>query len=151
MSEETKIVKKEVTVDVRSVGKPPKFKNKEELISLFKRYFKTTPFYQLTVTGLAIACGTTRKLLCEYEKKPEFEDVINQAKAFIENSYELSLRQYGRSGDIFALKNFGWRDEVEQNLNVKKVKTGINWIEDDALVGGEEPLAIEGEVIGEEE
>jgi hypothetical protein len=37
--------------------------------------------------------------------------LINHAKLRIENSYELSLRKNGRSGDIFALKNFGWSDK----------------------------------------
>ena len=109
------------------------------------RHFKI--FFQLTITGLAIACGTTRKLLCEYEKKEKFKDVIQQAKAFVENSYELSLRKYGRSGDIFGLKNFGWKDEFTENVNAKKAKTGINWIGDDEEEESKEPLQIEGEVV----
>jgi hypothetical protein len=113
----------------RSVGKPPKFDNVEQLIVLISKYFKETDFMDLTVTGIAIACGTSRKVMDDYQKKAEFEPVITQAKSIVENSYEMSLRRFGRSGDIFALKNFGWQDIViADNRHSGEIKTGINWI-----------------------
>ena len=37
--------------------------------------------------------------------------------------YEKSLRKDGKTGDIFALKNFGWRDKQEHEhsggVNIK--------------------------------
>lgn len=58
-----------------------------------------------------MALGTNKQTLANYQKKPEYVDLINHAKLRIENSYELSLRKNGRSADIFALKNFGWSDK----------------------------------------
>ena len=97
----------------RKVGKPRKWEKPEELIEVLNKYFEETPVEELTVTGLALATGTSRQLLIDYQKRPEFKDVVNEAKLIIENAYEISLRKYGRSGDIFALKNFGWVDKQE--------------------------------------
>ena len=39
----------------------------------------------------------------------------------MQESYEKSLRKNGRTGDIFALKNFGWTDRQEiesENKNI---------------------------------
>jgi hypothetical protein len=36
-----------------------------------------------------------------YQDKPEYVDSIKKAKLRIEQAYELSLRENGRSGDIF--------------------------------------------------
>ena len=97
----------------RKVGKPRKWGKPEELIEVLNKYFEETPVEELTVTGLALATGTSRQLLIDYQKRPEFKDVVNEPKLIIENAYEISLRKYGRSGDIFALKNFGWVDKQE--------------------------------------
>lgn len=94
-------------------GRPPKFENPEELQKLIDAYFASTEIEEYTITGLCIACGTTRNTMMEYEEKPEYRKMIQHAKSYIENSYEHSLKQNGRSGDIFALKNFGWRDQIE--------------------------------------
>jgi hypothetical protein len=69
-----------------------------------------------TITGLALALDTSRQTLVEYEAKDEFIDAIKKAKLRVENSYEHSLREKGRSGDIFALKNFNWKDKSEQDI-----------------------------------
>ncbi len=63
-----------------------------------------------TITGLALALDTTRETLLDYEKRDEFSDTIKKAKLRVENQYEKSLQESGRSGDIFALKNFNWKD-----------------------------------------
>lgn len=39
------------------------------------------------------------------------------AKLKIENAYEVSLREKGGAGNIFALKNFGWIDEQRRILS----------------------------------
>ena len=73
----------------------------------------------LTITGLAIALGTYRETLMNYqEKDDEFFDTVKKAKQRIENAYEKRLIKYGRSGDIFALKNFNWTDKQEVEAKV---------------------------------
>ena len=97
-------------------GRPLKFKNVEELDAKINEYFETTPEDEITITGLALALDCDRKTLINYQNKDEYFHTIKRAKTIVENAYEKSLRKNGRTGDIFALKNFGWQDkqEVEQ-------------------------------------
>lgn len=92
-------------------GRPLKFKTVEELQGKIDEYFEVTPYEELTITGLAIHLDTFRDLLCDYQKKDNFSDTIKKAKQKIENAYERRLIKRGNGGDIFALKNFGWKDE----------------------------------------
>lgn len=98
------------------MGRPLKY-TVEEIETLAAKYFDETSPEDWTITGLALALETTRQTLVNYEEKDEFIDTIKKIKTKVENQYELSLRRHGRSGDIFGLKNFGWRDksEVEQS------------------------------------
>jgi hypothetical protein len=105
-------------------GRPMKFKTPEELQTKIDKYFNDTPKEEYSITGLALALDTYRETLCNYEKRDEFFDTIKRAKQRIENAYELRLIKRGTSGDIFALKNFGWTDkqEIEQtNINKNEV------------------------------
>lgn len=99
-------------------GRPLKFKSVDELQEKIDKYFNETLREELSITGLALALDTSREVLCNYENRDEFVDTIKKAKLKVENSYELSLRKYGRTGDIFALKNFGWKDKQEVESNV---------------------------------
>lgn len=69
-----------------------------------------------SITGLALALDTTRQTLVNYENKDEFIDTIKKAKLRVENQYEIALQKQGRSGDIFALKNFDWKDKSETDV-----------------------------------
>lgn len=100
----------------RTVGKPRKWQNQEDLVEDINGYFKSTPFEQWSVTGLALTLGTSKQLLIDYQKRPEYKSIIDEAKLMVEHSYELSLRKNGRTGDIFALKNFDWKDKTETDL-----------------------------------
>ena len=102
-------------------GRPPKWESPEQLQKDIDKYFmdceKTGE--PLTITGLAIALGTYRETLMNYqEKDDEFFDTVKKAKQRIENAYEKRLIKYGRSGDIFALKNFNWTDKQEVEAKV---------------------------------
>lgn len=99
-------------------GRPLKYSSVEEMEEKIQEYFKKTPMEELTITGLALALDTDRKTLINYENRDEFFNTIKKAKTRIENSYELSLRKNGRTGDIFALKNFGWQDKQEIDNSV---------------------------------
>lgn len=103
-------------------GRPLKFQSVEEMDKLIDLYFLETPKEEWTVTGLALALDTTRELFLDYKDKPEFSDSISRAYMKVHNSYEIGLRKRGNAGDIFALKNFGWKDErhlKNEDINVK--------------------------------
>lgn len=94
-------------------GRPPKFKNPEDMQVLINEYFANEPV--LTITGLVLHLGfADRKSFYEYEQKPKFTHTIKKARTMIENGYEKMLAAGGQAaGPIFALKNFGWTDKQE--------------------------------------
>lgn len=99
------------------VGRPLKFKTVAELQEKIDDYFSKTPDDEITITGLAYHLETTRETLMDYENRDEFSDAIKRSKLRVHVEYEKSLRKYGRSGDIFALKNLGWKDKTETEIN----------------------------------
>ena len=106
-------------MEENKVGRPLKFKTVKELQDKIDAYFEDTPKEEWTITGLALALDTYRQTLLNYEEKDEFMDTIKKAKQRVENSYELDLKKSGRSGTIFALKNFDWKDKSETDLTSK--------------------------------
>jgi len=98
-------------------GRPLKFETVEQLQSQVDSYFALTPKDEWTITGLAMALDTSRQTLCDYEdERPEYSDTVKKAKIKVENGYEIDLKKHGRSGTIFALKNFDWKDKTETDL-----------------------------------
>ena len=126
MSEENKLTHK------RRVGRPDKWSNPEQLEEQVNEYLDITPVEDLTLTGLLIHINSNKQTLSDYEKKPEFRDIIKFAKLCIEHSYEIDLKKHGRAGSIFALKNFDWTDRREVGLEHTTLddageKTGIKF------------------------
>lgn len=109
--------------------RPPMYSNVEEMEAKINKYFLETPEERLTITWLALALWfSTRLGLINYEWKEEFVNTVKKAKTMVENAYELSLRKNGRSWDIFALKNFDWKDKTEtDNKNENTWEMTINW------------------------
>lgn len=103
-------------------GRPFKYKTAEEVQPLIDGYFRDTPKDEWTITGLALALDTSRTTLCDMEGRDELTNTIKKAKEQVENSYELDLKKSGRSGTIFALKNFDWKDKTETDLTTKGEK-----------------------------
>lgn len=117
----------------RSRGRPLKFETVEELQTKIDEYFEVTPANIVTITGLALHLDTSRETLMEYEERKDYVDTIKRAKDKVQLEYEKDLRRKGRSGDIFALKNFGWRDERSFDHTTKgEAITGFNYIMPDA-------------------
>lgn len=117
------------------VGRPLKFKKVEEITPIIEKYFNETPKQEWTITGLALALDTSRTTLIDYEHygedgkiNKEFTNTIKKAKEMVENSYEIDLKKYGRTGTIFALKNFDWKDKQENEVTNPdgNLKTVIN-------------------------
>jgi hypothetical protein len=99
-------------------GRPRKFGSKEELAEAVAKYFNTTKREDWRVTGLALALDTNRESLCRWiDEKRDFHDIIKKAKAFIEDKYAENCEKNGRAGDIFILKNMGWKDKQEVDMN----------------------------------
>ncbi len=101
-------------------GRPLKFKNAAELEGKIEEYFAecVRTGEPLTVTGLALALDTTRETLMDYQEKNGYSDAVKRAKLRIENAYEKRLIARGNGGDIFALKQFGWKDRMEQAVEL---------------------------------
>ncbi len=127
-------------------GRPLKFQSVEELEEKINKYFKecdetivrtvynkdgdvieevTRPY---TVTGLALALGTSRETLLEYEERPEFVDAIKAAKLKCQNNAveRALIGKANATFSIFNLKNnHGWKDKTEiehsGNLSIGKV------------------------------
>lgn len=97
-------------------GRPLKFETLQELKDKIDAYFADTPKDEWTITGLALALDTSRQTLINYEDKEEFFDTIKRAKLIVENGYEIDLKKSGRTGTIFALKNFDWKDKNETDI-----------------------------------
>lgn len=71
---------------------------------------------KISIVGLALALGfCSRNSLLDYEDySDEFFCTIKRAKSRVEVYYEEHLVESGAGGSIFALKNFGWKDTIEQ-------------------------------------
>lgn len=73
-----------------------------------------------TISGLALHLGfVNRQSMYDYENRGEFSDTIKTARLRCENWVEIA----GLEGNtppamaIFALKNYGWTDKSEVELN----------------------------------
>lgn len=123
-----------------AVGRPPKYKNKEQIEEMIEQYFKSCegeilkdrdgePVFNKygqpvivnqrppTVTGLALALGfSSRQALLNYQAKKEFNDTITRAKSRIEQYAEERLfDRDGANGAKFSLSNNfkGWSEKQE--------------------------------------
>jgi len=76
-----------------------------------------------TVTGLTLYIGfSSKSTLYEYAEKQEFSHSIKKALTKIEQFHEIAT-SYGEkcTGNIFVLKNFGWKDNqgIEHSGEIK--------------------------------
>ena len=126
------------------VGRPPKWKSKEELDNLINAYFLSIqdpdkPGVYIrppTITGLAVFLDTTRETLSDYKENDEFSDSLKAAKAKCENWVEENamLGKANATFSIFNLKNnYGWKDKTEQDISVKELPKPIMDITNNAI------------------
>lgn len=142
-----------MAIDKNPIGRPLKFQSPEELQEKINQYFLTceegeeitvydkkkqelvtyTRKIPYTITGLALALDTSRKVLMEYQGKDNFSNTVKKAKLLCENYAELRLL-YGDippASAIFALKNYGWVDKTETDLNIKSIEDALKEIHGD--------------------
>ena len=120
-------VDKEMYIDKKDKSGKPVIKNG---VMVQDRVVKKVQTQQkpLTITGLAVALGTTRETLLDYEKTysekyQDFSDTIKDAKEQIKEYAEMSLFGSNATGPIFNLKNnWGFTDEYKtENINKEVV------------------------------
>ncbi|MGG4217303.1 terminase small subunit [Paenibacillus jamilae] len=109
-----------------TLGRPLKFQSVEELQIKIDDYFESCHndagdlIRPYTITGLALALDTSRKVLLDYEKRDDdYSYTIKKAKLKIENFAEESLfTSKQTAGVIFNLKNnYGWVDKQESKVD----------------------------------
>lgn len=123
--------KKKSEGGIRLAGRPLKYETPEDLVAVIEEYLNTTDYAVITVTGLARVVGS-KQLLQDYEKREGYADIVKEAKLIIEESYETALRTNGGANNIFALKNFGWKDKSELGVSGDKenpLKMEIEFVE----------------------
>ena len=99
-------------------GRPRKFGSEQELKEAVEKYFNETPRSEWRITGLALALDTNRQSLCNWiDERKDFFDIIKKAKSMIEDKYAQNCEKRGNAGDIFILKNMGWKDKQEVDMH----------------------------------
>lgn len=82
-----------------------------------------------TVTGLSLHLGFCNKSsLYDYSNKDEFSNSIKRAISRIEKHHEIAIAKGDKcTGNIFALKNFGWKDksEIDHTTNGKDLSNSL--------------------------
>jgi hypothetical protein len=109
-------------------GRPRIYDNIEDLSTQVDAYFNQPDLTKPTVTGLALYLGFADKTtLYEYRDRPELSYPIKRALTMIEQYHEEGLSDNNVAGRIFALKNMGWKDKTEQDVNLSGA---ITWHEE---------------------
>ena len=109
-------------------GRPPHFELPEELEDKCADYLIhcIAKEEKPTITGMTLFVGfCSRASWDDYDKREGFSYIVKRAKMTIENSYEVS----GGTFDIFALKNMGWKDKSEIDLNTLDKPAAKNFID----------------------
>jgi hypothetical protein len=109
-------------------GRFPMYKTPEEMQVKIDAYFNRIKRIKepATITGLHLALDLfDRNTLYDYEQKEDFARVIKQAMKRVEHAYEKKLQSQYVAGAIFALKNMGWKDKNETDLNLNLPVSGL--------------------------
>jgi hypothetical protein len=125
------------------MGRHIKYSDIEALKLALDQYFSdcdksNTPY---TITGLALALGTTRQSLWDYQHETQdetyqsgvWQEIIEDAKTKVENYAEKKLfnEKGSPAGAIFALKGHGWKDTHDVNANQTITTRIVNYKDGD--------------------
>lgn len=122
----------------QSFGRPAHYSTPAELQEAIEDYLQYSKNNNepLTVTGLSLHLGFCSKAsLDDYEKRSEdFSYLIKKARTIVENGYEkrLSSDESSPTGAIFALKNMGWSDRMESDVNIKGSINPLDWLKENS-------------------
>jgi hypothetical protein len=109
------------------MGAKGMYETVEELDTAIQAYFDQAG-EDVTIPGLAYSLGfASRQSIYDYKEREQFSYSIKRAVLKIESIYAAKLSGQNVTGVIFALKNMGWKDKVESdiNLNTDAVKNII--------------------------
>ena len=124
-------------MEKNKVGRPPRYKNPEELLKKFKKYIASEEdIYRFkNISGFCWYAGTNRHHLAELEEtKPEFSATIREIRDYLAN-YTLNnadKKEKNQALNIFLLKNYGYTDKTEQevthkgNISIEKLFNDID-------------------------
>jgi len=126
----------EVVSEKRRVGKPLKFESVEELDRAIDNYIasckaidETTgrEYYwrPLTMTALAMALDTSRRVLLDYNEKDGYSHSINKARQACE-AYAEEYLYTGKNvaGAIFNMvNNYGWQNKYNKDSSIQVTAT----------------------------
>ena len=104
---------------IKRVRKRIKYKNPVVLAEMVNGYLDECEALEvpLTIAGLCLSIGRTKKDLMNSSVDTEMGDVLVQARMLVEQELETRLYTESRTaGVIFALKNLGWSDKKELDL-----------------------------------
>jgi hypothetical protein len=106
---------KQIVSIKRKPGRPRVNTDVSALRRKIDGYFKETPKEELTMCGLALACGYVQRssLWDGMDRNDIFSPIIKKAYLMIEESYERYMRKQNCTGSIFVLKNMGWIDKLD--------------------------------------
>lgn len=124
----------------KKMGRPRKFNNPDELFEAGIEYIQECidNGEPLTVTGLCLALDANKDTILDYERGKyneegkDFSAPIKKLKMMVENGYEKLLHTGKPTGGIFALKNFGWKDEQHmiQTVNAEPTEEDVEKIKE---------------------
>ena len=108
-------------------GRPLRFETVEDMEKGIEEYINDciNNNKKMTYTGLATALGTWKDVLNDYITGKHDKDgkcfsyPLKKVKNIIEAQVEDLLLEKGHSGSIFWLKNFGWKDKFEHDVELK--------------------------------
>jgi hypothetical protein len=123
-----------------------------------EEYFNTTLESQWTLSGIALYVGIEwQDLIFLSEERPKIKQLLAKARLLVQTEYEKSLRASGK-GDMFVLKNLGWKDKTEVNQTSQVVVMPV--IKTIGAHGEQTPLTfevgkqldvVEGQVVEDDE
>jgi hypothetical protein len=113
-----------------AIGRPRIIQSPDEAWEKGQAYFNKCREEErpITITGLALALGLNgRQQLIDYANRVEFIDTIKTLKSIVENYAEERAFSTTAAGAIFILKNHGWSDKTEQDVNLQATHKVISW------------------------
>ncbi|MDB5140493.1 MAG: hypothetical protein JWR12_2409 [Mucilaginibacter sp.] len=97
-----------------------------------------------TITGLALHLGfSSRQAFDDYEQTGRFATAIKRGRLLVEAVYEKKLHQ-SPAGAMFALKNIGWKEKVEEKPTTGNTLTSLKI---EIIETGPKPVESEKEVV----
>ncbi|MBE3141174.1 MAG: hypothetical protein IMZ53_11425 [Thermoplasmata archaeon] len=96
-------------------GRPRINPDIKQLKKKIDKYLQDTTEQELTICGLALACGYCERqtIYDQMARNDIFSVLIKRAHLRVENAYEKMMRKQNCTGSIFVLKNMGWVDKLD--------------------------------------